>query len=134
MKIGYILDRGNDNSNLIKKMKIQGVNKIIVDLNLDQDQYQTMLLESFNSMMENDILVINTLDDLGDSLEDMVAIKEVIKTLKKNEKLSIVYGENEELFQGYVSDITDNHLILHEYVSDVYRTFNISKIMEINRI
>ncbi|WP_025731513.1 hypothetical protein [Heyndrickxia ginsengihumi] len=64
----------------------------------------------------------------------MVAIKEVIKTLKENEKLSILYGENEEHFQGYVSTITDNHLILHEYVSDVYRTFSINRIIEISRI
>ncbi|WP_025731514.1 helix-turn-helix domain-containing protein [Heyndrickxia ginsengihumi] len=74
MKIGYILDRGTDNSNLIKKMKVQGVNKIIVDINLDQEQYQTMLLESVNSMMENDVLVINTLDDLGASLEDIINV------------------------------------------------------------
>lgn len=74
LKIGYIKDGKNDNSHLIKEMKEQGVNKIIVEVNIDQDQYQTMLLESINSMMENDILVVNTLDDLGDGLEDIINV------------------------------------------------------------
>ncbi|MEK5394052.1 hypothetical protein NSQ59_27510 [Margalitia sp. FSL K6-0131] len=64
----------------------------------------------------------------------MLEPKDVIKSLKKNDKVMIVYGENKDLFQGYVTEINENNLIIHEYVSDIYRTFNMGSIMEISKI
>lgn len=58
----------------------------------------------------------------------------MIKTLKKNDKVMIVYGENNELFQGYVTEITENNLLLHEYVPNIYRTLSKGAIKEISKI
>lgn len=64
----------------------------------------------------------------------MLNVKEVINSLSKTDKVTIVYGENEDIFQGYFDSITEEHLIIHEYVSDTYRTFNLNQIIEIRKI
>ena len=56
-----------------------------------------------------------------------------IDTLKKSDKVMIVY-ENDEVFNGYVSDITPKYLTLHEYVSDISRTFIRNNIIEISKL
>ena len=57
-----------------------------------------------------------------------------IDNLKINDKVLIVYGENTELFKGYVSEITQDHLIIHEYITDIYRTFSKCNIIEISKV
>lgn len=61
-------------------------------------------------------------------------MKQIINSLNKNDKVSIVYGENGDIFEGYVDAITNDYLIIHEYVSDIYRTFNQNQIIEIQKI
>lgn len=63
----------------------------------------------------------------------MLTVKEVINTLQKNDKVRIIYINDEE-FEGYVESISHNHLTIHEYVSDIYRTFNLQQILEIESI
>ena len=63
----------------------------------------------------------------------MLTVKEVINTLQKNDKVRIIYV-NDELFEGYVESISENHLTIHEYVSDSYRTLNRQQILEIESI
>ncbi|GLO68357.1 MULTISPECIES: hypothetical protein [Oceanobacillus] len=59
---------------------------------------------------------------------------QIINSLNKNYKVSIVYGENGDIFEGYVDSITDDYLIIHEYVSDIYRTLYHDQIIEIQKI
>lgn len=62
MKIGYIKDITNDSSPLINKMKKKGVSKIILSLDNVQD------------ISQKDILVVRSLDDLGDTLTDIINV------------------------------------------------------------
>lgn len=64
----------------------------------------------------------------------MLNVRKVINSLNKNDKVWIVYGENEDIFEGYVDSITDEYLIIHEYVADIYRTLNQNQIIEIQKI
>jgi len=57
-----------------------------------------------------------------------------IDTLKKNDKVFIVYGDTAVSFEGYVDSITDNHLVIHEYVSNIYRTLNREGVVEISKV
>ena len=59
---------------------------------------------------------------------------QIINSLNKNYKVSIVYGENGDIFEGYVDSITDDYLIIHEYVSDIYSTLYHDPIIEIQKI
>ena len=59
--------------------------------------------------------------------------KELIDTLNKNDKVSLVYY-NEEQFEGYVHSIDEETLTINEFVSDIYRTFQHSNILEIEKI
>jgi len=63
----------------------------------------------------------------------LLTVNEVINTLKENDKVVITYA-NEELFEGYVDSISESHLTIHEYVSNMYRTFNRQQILEIESI
>lgn len=60
--------------------------------------------------------------------------KDLINSLRKNDKVSIVYGEDSEIFEGFISSISEDHLTIHEYVSDTYRTFLVEFIVEIQKI
>lgn len=64
----------------------------------------------------------------------LLELNEAINTLNKNDKVMIVYGENAELFKGYVDSVSENHLIIHEYVMDNYRTLNKRNIKEISKV
>lgn len=63
----------------------------------------------------------------------MATLNEIIKTLKINDKVLIIYGDSEEQFQGYIDSITESYLIIHEYVSDKYITLNLNRIREIKK-
>lgn len=53
--------------------------------------------------------------------------------LKTNEKVSVVYSGNSVHYEGFVSSISDRHLVLHEYASDIYRTLIIDNIVELSK-
>lgn len=57
----------------------------------------------------------------------------VIDTLKKNDKVTIEYHDG-NCYVGYVEHVEEHHLTIHDYVPDVYRTFNREDIIEIARI
>ncbi|MFB7304571.1 helix-turn-helix domain-containing protein [Heyndrickxia sporothermodurans] len=78
MKVGYVKNLQNNTTpmEIIEGMKKEGVEKIIVELSSDQDSYQKMLFESIETMVSKDILVINALDDLGESLLDIISVVE----------------------------------------------------------
>ncbi|WMX58509.1 helix-turn-helix domain-containing protein [Peribacillus sp. R9-11] len=84
MKIGYMKNMENDTSSTAKfeRMKQEGVEKIIVELSTNKDNYQKMLLESIETMSEKDILVINSLDDLGENIDDII---NVVKKLEEKD-------------------------------------------------
>lgn len=59
--------------------------------------------------------------------------KQFFDALSKGDKVYIVYGDNEESFEGYVDSISDKHLVIHEYVPDIYRTLRREGIVEISK-
>lgn len=76
MKIGYIKDIKTDSSpnTLLSKMMEEGVDKIIIEVSKKHENYQEMLLKSIQDMEKRDVLVINTLDDLGENIVDIISI------------------------------------------------------------
>lgn len=60
-------------------------------------------------------------------------IKEMIQSLKMNDKVTLVY-KGDEQFEGYVNSINSETITIHEYVSDVYRTFHCEEIIEIEKV
>lgn len=57
-----------------------------------------------------------------------------LSDFKRNDKVQIVYGEGgAETFVGFVDSITDQNLVLHEYVNDIYWTLLIDNIIEIDK-
>jgi len=60
-------------------------------------------------------------------------VKETIQSLKKNDKVTLVYT-GDELFEGYVHSVDVETITIHEYVSDVYRTFHCTEIIEIEKV
>ena len=54
--------------------------------------------------------------------------------LKRNDKIMIVYGESADFFQGYLTEINGNNIILQEYVTDIYRTFSLDSVLEISKV
>lgn len=63
----------------LASMKNEGVEKIIMEMSNDSDNYQRMLLESIDSMEEQDILVISTFDDLGINIDDIINVIEKLE-------------------------------------------------------
>lgn len=64
---------------------------------------------------------------------EKLTVHELINTLKRHEKVTIVYGENQDFYEGYIDSVSEKHVILHEYVSDIYRTFNRDQISEVEK-
>ncbi|MDN4609107.1 hypothetical protein [Sporosarcina highlanderae] len=56
-----------------------------------------------------------------------------VSELKVNDKVLVVYGDDFVDYVGFVSSITDKHLVLHEYVPDIYRTLCIDNIVELSK-
>lgn len=108
MKIGYIraISNGSISNDLISKLEHAGVEKIILGLGTNTKKDYDTLLESIDSMNDNDVLVINTLDDLGDSISDIINILKIIN--KKDIYLQII----ESLFNSEdLSDFRTNKLL-----------------------
>ncbi|MEY8742803.1 recombinase family protein [Bacillales bacterium AN1005] len=77
-KIGYVknfMDELSPKDAILKKMKIEGVQRIIMDLDETANPLE-LLLNNIESMQSKDILVVENLDELGESLEDIIKIIE----------------------------------------------------------
>lgn len=55
-----------------------------------------------------------------------------VSDLKRNDKVLVVYGDGAIDIVGFVSSVTDKHLVIHEHVSDTYRTSLIENIVELS--
>ncbi|WP_260288374.1 recombinase family protein [Peribacillus aracenensis] len=111
MRIGYIKSMEYDTTSTVNLeiMKKVGVEKIIVELSTNKDNYQKMLLESIESMEEKDILVINSLDDLGESIVDIINV--VQKLDEKDLGISVI---NAHVDQDIVDDWNLQRLLLKQ--------------------
>ncbi|MFP7474469.1 helix-turn-helix domain-containing protein [Niallia taxi] len=77
-KIGYIknfMDELTPKDEILKKMKIEGVQRIIMDLDETASPLE-LLLNNIDSMESKDILVVENLDEIGESLKDIIQIIE----------------------------------------------------------
>lgn len=52
---------------------------------------------------------------------------------KRNDKVEVIHADG-DVYEGYVHSIDDNHLIIHEYLDDIYRTFIRENIVEVTVI
>ncbi|MBT2606713.1 recombinase family protein [Bacillus sp. ISL-53] len=111
MRIGYIKNwrHVNKSTEKFEKMEKIGVEKIIVELDPNKDNYQKMLLESIESMMEKDILIIDSLDDLGESIEDII---NVVRKLDDNGLAIHVINSNMD--QSFVDDWELQRLLIKQ--------------------
>lgn len=109
MRIGYIKSMEYDTTVNLERMKKVGVEKIIVELSTNKDNYQKMLLESIESMEEKDILVIISLDDLGESIVDIINV--VQKLVEKDLGISVI---NAHVDQDIVDDWNLQRLLLKQ--------------------
>ncbi len=80
MKVGYIKNIHNEPSpnKVLSSMETAGAEKIIVEVCPNED-YQRMLLDSIQNMAAKDILAIQTLDDLGDNIVDIINVVEKLE-------------------------------------------------------
>lgn len=86
-----------------------GVEKVIVELDPNKDNYQKMLLESIESMMEKDILIIDSLDDLGESIEDIINV-----VRKLDDKGLAIHVINSNMDQSFVDDWELQRLLIKQ--------------------
>ncbi|MGG4263787.1 recombinase family protein [Peribacillus simplex] len=111
MRIGYVKNwrQVNTSTEKFEKMKKVGVEKIIVELGTNKDNYQKMLLESIESMVEKDILVIDSLDDLGDSIVDIINV-----VRKLDDKGLAIHVINTNVDRKFVDDWNLQRLLLKQ--------------------
>lgn len=93
MKIGYIkrIDQDKSSSDMIHKMESLGVDKIILEVSTQENMTQTMLMETISEMTAEDLLVINELDELGNSFADCI---DILKQLEAKDIGIIVLDDN----------------------------------------
>lgn len=111
MKVGYIKNLHHEPfpNKLIDNMKIAGVQKTIVEVCPSED-YQKMLLESIEAMASEDVLVIQTLDDLGDNIVDVINVVEKLE--EKNIGIQVLDIHSLDLNNNDLQHIFRKNLLL----------------------
>ena len=101
MIIGYFKsDTYSFDPDLIKKMELLGAERIVYDILKIVDTQEHKLNDTIHNMKEHDTLIIESLDDIGDNIQDVI---EVLKFIyDKNMKIIILNVEN------YQDDIINN--------------------------
>lgn len=77
-KIGYIknfMDELSPNTHILNRMKQEGVQRIIMELDEAEDPL-TLLLNNVDNMNSRDILVVWDIDELGESIKDIIKVLE----------------------------------------------------------
>lgn len=69
------MDELSPKDEILKKMKSEGVQRIIMDLDETANPLE-LLLNNIKAMESKDILVVENLDELGESLQDIIEIVE----------------------------------------------------------
>ncbi|WP_437834433.1 recombinase family protein (plasmid) [Niallia taxi] len=103
-KIGYIknfMDELSPKDEILKKMKSEGVQRIIMDLDETANPLE-LLLNNIETMDSKDILVVENLDELGESLKDIIEIIE--KLDEKNIGILILAEDVQELSSAAKKD------------------------------
>lgn len=93
LKIGYIkkVDQDKSSSDMIHKMESLGVDKIILEVNTQENSTQSTLMETISEMTAEDLLIINELDELGNSFADCI---ERLKQLEAKDIGIIILDDN----------------------------------------
>lgn len=111
MKVGYIKNLHHEPfpNKLLDNMKRAGVQKTIVEVCPNED-YQKMLLESIEAMTSEDVLVIQTLDDLGDNIVDVINVVEKLE--EKNVGVQVLDVKSLDMMNNEIQHIFRKNLLL----------------------
>lgn len=129
MKIGYAWVNGKEQNSKerIQKMKNAGVEKIIMEVLFKENEPLSLLMNSLQNMTEGDVLVVESLDELGESLEDIViALKEIEQ---RNVGLEILSGP----LSAFKTEDPETNRLLLKQLSAVLVWVENKKTLDIDR-